>query len=180
MQQLLNIYQNYAINQQILYNGAKSFVLFFKTNAIKIKQPSFYLPHLKIPIVENCKYLGIIIFMENNELDLKWQMRKIYANVNLLLRKFSCCSVSVKCYLFKTYCSTLCCAPMWFHYTKTAFKKLKVALYYTNCLRRLMRLTRRNSASEIFVNLSINSFDDLKFWRFMLRVIDQYPSSVLY
>ena len=49
-----------------------------------------------------------------SDLDLKRQMRKIYANANLLLRKFSCCSVRVKWYLFKTYCSTLYCAPMWF------------------------------------------------------------------
>ena len=65
-------------------------------------------------------------------------MRKIYANTNLLLRKFSKCSVDVKCYLFKTYCSNLYCAPMWFDCTKTALKKLKVA--YNNSLRRFMIL----------------------------------------
>ena len=86
-------------------------------------------------------------------------MRKIYANANLLLRKFSCCSVSVKCYLFKTYCSTLYCAPMWFDCTKTALKELKAA--YNNSLRRFMRLPWRNSASEIFVNLSINSLNEM-------------------
>ena len=80
MQQLLNICQNYATNHQLLYNGAKSFSLCFKNNDIKIKQPSFYLAHLKVPIVENYKYLG--------DLDLKRQMRKIYTNANLLLRKF--------------------------------------------------------------------------------------------
>ena len=61
MQQLLNICQNYATNHQLLYNGAKSFSLCFRNNAIKIKQLSFYLAQLKIPIVENCKYLGITI-----------------------------------------------------------------------------------------------------------------------
>ena len=33
-------------------------------------------------------------------------MRKCYANANMLLRKFVKCSPDVKCYLFKTYCST--------------------------------------------------------------------------
>ena len=61
MQKLLNICQNYATNHQLLYNGAKLFTLCFKNNVIKIKQPSFYFAHLKIPIVENCKYLGITI-----------------------------------------------------------------------------------------------------------------------
>ena len=36
MQQLLNICQNYATNHQLLYNGAKSFSLCFKNNAIKV------------------------------------------------------------------------------------------------------------------------------------------------
>ena len=79
--------------------------------------------HLKISIVENCKYLGITISTKNSDLDLKRQMRKIYANANLLMRKFSCCSVSVKCYLFKTYCFTLYCDPMHFDCTKTALQK---------------------------------------------------------
>ena len=71
MQQLLNICQNYATNHQLLYNGDKSFSLCFKNNAIKTKQPSSYLAHLKIPIVENCKYFGITISTKNSDLDLK-------------------------------------------------------------------------------------------------------------
>ena len=37
MQQLLNICQSYAIKQQLLYYGSKSFTLCFKSKAIKIK-----------------------------------------------------------------------------------------------------------------------------------------------
>ena len=46
----------------------------------------------------------------------------------MLLRRFSKCSIPVKCYLFKTYCSNLYCAPLWYNYTLTAMKKKK------NCL----------------------------------------------
>ena len=97
---------------------------------------------------------------KNSDLDLKRQTRKIYANANLLLRKFSSCSVSVKCLLFKTYCSTLYSAStcMWLDCTKTALKKLKIA--YNNSLRRFIRLPWRNSASEMFVNLNIYSSDE--------------------
>ena len=75
------------------------------------------------------------------------------------MKTFLSCFVSVKCHLFKTYCSTLYCVPMWFDCTKTALKKLKIA--YNNSLRRFMRLTCRNSASEMFVNLNIYSFDEM-------------------
>ena len=63
------------------------------------KQPSFYLAHLKIPIFENCKYLGITISTKNSDLDLKRQMRKIYANANLRVRKFT----HVPTYVIHTY-----------------------------------------------------------------------------
>ena len=86
-------------------------------------------------------------------------MRKMYANANLLSKKFSKCSVNVKCYLFRIYCSNLYCAPMWFDCTKTALTKLKVA--YNNTLRRFMGLPWYNSASEMIVNLSIKSFGEL-------------------
>ena len=95
----------------------------------------------------------------NSDNDLKRQMRKFYANANMLIRKFSKCSVNVKCYLFKTYCSTMYCSALWFNSTKTALTKLKIA--YNNSLRRLLGLPKYNSASEMFVNLGILSFGEL-------------------
>ena len=47
---------------------------------------------------------------------------------------------------------------MWFDCTKTALKKLKVP--YNNSLPRFMTLPWRNSASEMFVNINIRSFDE--------------------
>ena len=118
-------------------------------------------------------YLGTTIsLIKNSDLDLKRQMRKMYANANLLLRKFSKCSVNVKCYLLKTYCSNLYCAPMWFDCTKTELTKLKLA--YNNSLRRFMDLPWHNSAREMFVNLNIKSFGELLrvvVHGFLLRII---------
>ena len=86
-----------------------------------------------MPLVKQCEYLGSTISIKNSDLDLKRQMRKMYANANLLLKIFSKCSVNFKCYLFKTYCSNIYCASMWFDCTKTALIKLKVV--YNNSLR---------------------------------------------
>ena len=81
----------------------------------------------------------------------------------------SSCSVSVKCYLFETYCCILHCALM------INFKnKLKVAYMYNNSLRRFMRLQWHARASEIFVNLSIFFVDEMLrivTFRFMSRAI---------
>ena len=86
-------------------------------------------------------------------------MRKYYANANMLLRKFSYYSPDVKCCMFKSYCSTMYCSSMWFGSTVTAMRKLKIA--YNNGLRRILNLPKYNSASEMFVNLNIPSFDEL-------------------
>ena len=154
MQQLLYICNEYAAEHQLSYIGSKSFSLCFKRKYLKISSPTCFFDQCKIPLVEQCRYLGTTISIKNSDLDLKREMRKMYANANLLLGKFSKCSVNVKCYLFKTYCSNLYCAPMWFDCTKTVLTKLKVA--HNNSLRRFMGLPWHNSASEMFVNLNIN------------------------
>ena len=54
----------------------------FEKQHHKIKQTSFYLDHLKIPMVENRRYLGVTISTKNSDLDLKRQMKKISAKGN--------------------------------------------------------------------------------------------------
>ena len=87
-------------------------------------------------------------------------MRKcVMLTLNMLLRKFGKCSPDVKCYLFKTYCCNLYCAPFWYDSTKAAMKILKVA--YINSLLRLLGLPSHNSESGVFVNWNIPSFGEL-------------------
>ena len=159
MQQLLNVCDSFSIEHSLLCNGTKSYSLCFKPISMKFERPCFYLGEMIIPKVTQCKYLGVIISDHNCDLDLKRQLQKFYTNANMLIRKFSKCSVGVKCYLFKTYCSTMYCSAMWFDSTKSAIKKLKVA--YKNSLRRLLSLPNYSSASEMFAVLNIPSFGEL-------------------
>ena len=106
MQQLLDVYHSFSIEHSLLYNETKSYSLCFKHNSIKFERSGFYLGEMLIPKVTQYKYLGVIISDHNCDLDLKRQMRKFYTNANMLIRKFFKCTVDVKCYLFKTYCST--------------------------------------------------------------------------
>ena len=56
-------------------------------------------------------------------------MRKLYANVNLLLRKLSNCAAYVKCFVFKPY-SLTCIVPICRLIVpkQHARKKLKIAI----------------------------------------------------
>ena len=106
MQKLLNVCSKYATKHSLSYNASKSYSLCFKATTIKFKGPTLHIGQINIPNVIDCRYLGITISVKNCDLELKRQMRKCYANANMLLGKFVKCSPDVKCYLFKTYCST--------------------------------------------------------------------------
>ena len=86
-------------------------------------------------------------------------MCKLYANVNMIIRKFSRCSLDMNCFLFKSYCSNLYCFILWYDWSKTALITLTIA--YNNSLRKLLGIPKYNSASEMCVCLNILSFDEL-------------------
>ena len=100
-----------------------------------------------------------MISIKNCDIDMKRQMRKFSANINILSRKFSKCSPDVKCTLFKSFCSNMYCSTMWYNCTVTAMRRLRIA--YNNSLRRLWGIPKPNSASGMFVQLNIKSFGEL-------------------
>ena len=117
MQKLLNVCLKYATEHSLSYNANKSYSLCFNATTIKFERQTLHFGRINILNVTDCRYLGITISVKNCDLDLKHQMRKYYANANMLLRKFVKYPPDVKCYLFKTYCCNLC-APFWYDSTK--------------------------------------------------------------
>ena len=156
MQKLLNVFSKYATDHSLIYKAHKSYSLCFIATTIKFDGPTLHIGQINIPNITDCRYFGITISVKNCDLDLKRQIKKCYANANMLLRTFVKCSPDVKCYLFKTYCCNLYCAPFGHDSTKAATKNLKIA--YNNSLRRLLGLPSHNRASGMFVNLNIPTF----------------------
>ena len=158
MSQLLEICSNFAISHSLTNSQYQKInVYVFTHKSINFVKPSFMLNNNVIPYVENCKYLGIVIHLQSDLYDIKRQIRKFYANTNMLLRKL--CSYQVKCNLFRSYCANMYCPYFWFNKSKTCLKKLQVC--YNNSLRRLLKIPKRSSASEMFVNLNIPAFGEL-------------------
>ena len=91
------------------------------------------------------KYIGIVINRANCDPDLKRQMCKLYANVNIILRTFSNCSPDVKCFFYLDLT------------VLTVLKNLIIA--YNNNLRKLMGIPKYNSAKNVCLN--ILSFNEL-------------------
>ena len=101
IQKLMNLCTKYAVDHSLTYNAKKSFSLCFIPRTVKINRPQLYLDTLVIPHVSECKYLSVIVCQKNCDRDLKRQKKNFFANANMLLRRFSKCSIAVKCYLFK-------------------------------------------------------------------------------
>ena len=98
MQQFLNICDIYAKEHDLLYNCGKSYSLCFKSKCSTFNRPTFTLDHLNIPKVNQSTNFGIVIDETNCNPDLKRQICKLYANINMIIMKFSNCSPDVKCF----------------------------------------------------------------------------------
>ena len=116
-------------------------------NVLHLIDYTFNLNHLNIPNVNQSKYLDIVLNETNCNPDLKREMYKLYANINMLIRKFLKCFPDVKCFfLFKSYCSNLYCSILCYDCSKTALKILRKA--YNNSLRKVLGIPKYNSASS--------------------------------
>ncbi len=87
--------------------------------------------------------------------DIYRQCCMIYAQANILARRFSFCSDAVRTSLFEAYCTPLYTAPLWSNYKKAVMQRIQVA--YNDALRIPLKRPRWCSASELFVSAHFNT-----------------------
>ena len=84
----------------------------------------------------------------------------LYAQANVLARKFCLCNISTKITLFQAYCAPMYTSSLWCKFKKYNLKSITVA--YNNSLRILINLPSRCSASLCLppttLNLLMKSF----------------------
>ena len=114
----------------------------------------------KLAYVKEANYLGVIICNDlKDDGDILRHLRNFYARSNSIIRKFHHCSVGVKLHLFHAYCCTTYYCQLWVNFNKGSYLKAQVA--YNNMHRRILGYSRRDSASGMFANNAINTFDTL-------------------
>ena len=156
-QELLNVCTDYGFNFDVKYNAKKSVVMVCRTRNDKdLCFLSFYLAGQEMSVCAKYKYLGHFITEQmNDDDDMFRQRRTLYAQANMLRKKFLCCSNDVKINLFRTYCTPLYTAPLWVRYKKASMYKLQVA--YNDCMRILFRQPRWCSASHLFCSFGVST-----------------------
>ena len=127
-------------------------------NRYKLSIPNVSLNGDNLVYTDSIKYLGVILNNSfKDDADIMRQLRCLYASSNILLRKFSHCSLPVKLQLVESYCLNFYCSSLWCDYTKQSFSKIRVA--YNNIFRMLLGYSRRVSASEMFASNRIDGFE---------------------
>ena len=155
LSRLLKVCTEYGIENNIMYNSKKSAVMIVRSELDKnILMPKFHLNGNFLPVVKSFKYLGHYISDDlRDDLDIQRQCRQLYRQGNMLIRRFNHCTPEVKVSLFRSFCSPLYTAQLWYNFFVYNFKKLKVA--YNDILKMLFSVPRWHSSSEMFVNLRI-------------------------
>ena len=101
--------------------------------------------------VDGYKYLGCYITSDFiDDRDLEDQARAIYSRSNMIVRKFSNCSVDFKNQLSRSYISCLYCSALWLIFSTATFNMTRVA--YNNVYRALMGITRGYMVIVYLVN----------------------------
>ena len=173
MRLLLRLCDKYGIEHDIKYNSKKSAIMILRNNALKnVTFSPFEINGETISEVAECKYLGhYLADNQKDDRDILRQCQFLYAQGNMLARKFYMCTHDVKIELFKAYCSSFYTSQLWWNFTKSAMRKLHVA--YNNAFRMIFNLPRDCSASGMFAVNRVNSshaiIRNLSF-RFMTRL----------
>ena len=158
LQKLIDACSKYGNEHDILYNPIKSKCMIFLPKRYKLTVPTVSLDGNTLDYEDQIKYLGVVLSSDcKDDNDISRQVRCLYASANTILRKFASCSIPVKLQLLESYCCNFYCAALWCDYPKRALQKLKVA--YNNIFRKCLGFNFRDSASHMFVNNRLYTFD---------------------
>ena len=90
---------------------------------------------------------------------MKREIRNLFMRTNILIRRYSNCTVSVKLTLFKAFCMCLYDAGMWKIYSATVWNKLRSC--YNKCIKMFFGYDRRFSVTEMLSELNLSCFENV-------------------
>jgi hypothetical protein len=164
MQQLLDILLIQTAIIDMTCNTKKTVCMVFyqgRRNAIDVNT----LPLLKIgsehvQYVHSFKYLGHILSCDScDDADIRRELRNLFFRTNVLIRKFSKCTIKVKRLLFRTFCLCLYDIALWS--TFNAYTMMKLRSAYNRCVKTFFGYHKYDSVTKMLGELGLPSFDTL-------------------
>ena len=157
LSKLLRVCEDFGTSHKVKYNSSKSAILLCRSDLLKgVQMPVFSLAGEQLHEVSKIKYLGHFLSNDlSDDADIERQCRLLFAQGNMLLRKFHMCSWEVKTHLFRTYCSPMYTAQLWCRYKKATMQKLQTT--YHSVLKRLLGLSKYESTSVLFATVDLRT-----------------------
>ena len=147
LSKLLLICEVYGISHIILYNYKKSATMSFRSRHMHGAQlPQFTLNGEILKDVNVIQYLSHFVCNDlSDDTDIRRQCRSLSIQGNILLRNFHMCSLDVKLALFRSYCTPMYTAQLWWNHKKCSLNRLCIT--YHNVLKMSAGLSKFESTS---------------------------------
>ena len=161
LQRLLKLCELFACDNNVIFNAAKTKYMCLKTKTLKdLIVPDVLLSGNALTRVSVQKYLGVLISDDcQDDVDIKRHVRSLYSRGNSLVKRFRHCSVDVKNFLFKSFCSNIYGGQLWCNFKNESIKKALVA--FNDIYRYLLHIKRGESMSMLNVMNHLDSFNVL-------------------
>ena len=149
LSQILRECEKFGTRHDVKYNAKKSAVMIYRSMTLKgCTIPNFNLNGMILHVVASYKYLGHYITDDlSDDDDINIQRRTLFVQGTIILRKFNMCSLVVKLTLFRTYCSPMYTAQLWWNYKKSTITKLQIA--YHNIFKMFLGMSKYESTSYL-------------------------------
>ena len=162
LQILLDECTKFAFDNDLVFSFKKTKVMIVPSVLVRdIETPSFYLAKVKLPIIHEQTYLGVIIRSDGKDKSSMCKtIRSMYAIGNMVSRKFKDCNEEVKVKLFKSYCSTFYCCSLWTSYTTSTIGAVKIC--HNNVFRLFVKTSLLDSISLHLFKRNVWNFDIIR------------------
>jgi len=179
LQLLINMLADCALTIDMLCNTDKTVCMIFppkdKRKVVTSVFPCFKMNNLDLKYVDEFKYLGHIISNnERDDNDVLREVRAMFTRTNILARRFSSCSVSVKTVLFRSYCICFYGMELWKCYNLSTVNRLRSC--YIKCMKLFFKYSKYYSVTDMLTELRLPSFDTL-IYNSRLNIARQVQSS---
>jgi len=145
----------------IILNCDKTVCMMFKAKSARsTATPVLKLGGQYVNSVDQYKYVRILFDTElSDDKDIQRQLRYQYCPANKQRASFSRCSNAVKNVIFRSFCTLMYAAQLWYNFRKSCMQRLRVA-YNFGC-KALYNLPWRASVSSHQVQCNIPNFEAL-------------------
>ncbi|XP_022814444.1 uncharacterized protein LOC111348165 [Spodoptera litura] len=161
IRRLLAICEKYAREHNLVYNAKKTEMLIFRSGRGPRNVPPVWLGGQIVRIVESFRYLGHMLTSDmKDDADIDRQRRALSVVGNMIARRFFKANAQTKVHLFRTYCQSFYTCQLWTRYTRRSLDGIRVQ--YNNIFRQLMGLAPHCSASGMFTEARLDTFNAIQ------------------